>query len=206
MKVVAVNGSHRADGNTFHAIGLMAETLAQYGVETEIIQLGNTPIRGCMGCGGCRNTDGGACIYNDDIVNAAAAKMKAADGIILGVPVHYAGIAGDMKSFLDRVFYSASKEFARKVAAGFVAVRRSGGVYSFDKLNHYFSIAGMMIAPSCYWNVIHGDEKGEVLQDLEGADTLRTVAANMAWLMEVLAKTDVPLPEIAPRRKTNFIR
>lgn len=206
MKVVAINGSHRTDGNTFQAIKIMSDTLAERQVETEIIQLGSRPVRGCTGCNGCRKNASGECIYNDDLANQAAAKMKAADGIILGAPVYYAGLAGDMKCLLDRVFYSGSTDFARKVGAGLVVERRSGGVYSFDGLNHYFSITGMLIAPSCYWNVLHGSEKGEIHKDLEGVDILRTVAANMAWLMEVLAKTDVAPPVLPPRRKTNFIR
>jgi len=205
MKVIAVNGSHNPDGNTFYALKVMCDELNAQGIETEILQIGMDAVQGCIGCSHCRNEVSGLCVF-DDIVNEHAEKIKAADGVIFGAPVHYAGVSGDMKSYMDRLFYSSSKQFARKVAAGVVAVRRSGGVASFDQLGRYFSIAGMIVAPSCYWNVIHGDAKGEVLQDFEGVDTLKTVAANMGWLIRVLAETKVELPKIPARRKTNFIR
>ena len=205
MKVIAVNGSHNADGNTYHALKVMCDQLNEMGIETEILQIGMDGVQGCIGCCHCRNEVSGTCIF-DDIVNEHAEKIVAADGVIFGAPVHYAGVAGDMKSYMDRLFYSHSKKFARKVAAGVVAVRRSGGVDSFDQLNRYFSISGMIVAPSCYWNVIHGDAKGEVLQDLEGVDTLKTVAMNMGWLIRVLAESKVELPQLPARRKTNFIR
>ena len=205
MKVIAVNGSHNHDGNTFHALKLMCDELNAQGIETEILQIGMDAIQGCIGCSHCRNEVSGLCVF-DDVVNEHAEKIKAADGVIFGAPIHYAGISGDMKSYMDRLFYSSSKQFARKVTAGVIAVRRSGGVASFDQLNRYFSIAGMIVAPSCYWNVIHGDAKGEVLQDFEGVDTLKTVAANMGWLIRVLAETKVELPKVTARRKTNFIR
>jgi len=205
MKVIAVNGSHRADGNTYQALKLMCDVLQQQGIETEILQIGPGAIQGCVGCGGCRNNPEGHCVFNKDVLNQHADKIKAADGVIFGAPVHYAGIAGDMKSYMDRLFYSAGKWFPRKVAAGVVAVRRSGGVVSADQFLRYFHISGMLIAPSCYWNVIHGDEKGEVLQDTEGVDTLKTVALNMAWLIRTLAESKVEPPELAPRRKMNFI-
>lgn len=205
MKVIAVNGSPRADGNTFHALKVMCDRLNEQGIETEILQIGSKGVRGCTGCGGCRTNVGGRCVI-DDVVNAHAEKIAAADGVIFGSPVYYAGMAGDMKSYLDRLFFSRSKQFARKVAAGVVCVRRSGGTVTFDQLGRYFSIAGMITAPSCYWNVIHGNEKGEVLQDHEGVDTLLTVADNMAWLVRVLAETKVEPPVLPARRKTNFIR
>ena len=205
MKVIAVNGSHNPDGNTWHALKVMCDQLNEMGIETEILQIGMDGVQGCIGCCHCRNEVSGTCIF-DDIVNEHAEKIVAADGVIFGAPVHYAGVAGDMKSYMDRLFYSHSKKLARKVAAGVVAVRRSGGVDSFDQLNRYFSISGMIVAPSCYWNVIHGDAKGEVLQDLEGVDTLKTVAMNMGWLIKVLAESKVPVPETAHRTMTNFIR
>ncbi|MBQ8670241.1 MAG: flavodoxin family protein [Oscillospiraceae bacterium] len=205
MKVIAVNGSHNPDGNTYHALKVMCEELNAQGIETEILQIGMDAVQGCIGCCHCRNEVSGLCVF-DDIVNEHAEKIKAADGVIFGAPVHYAGVSGDMKSYMDRLFYSASKQFARKVAAGVVSVRRSGGVVTADQFNRYFSIAGMIVAPSCYWNVIHGDAKGEVLQDFEGVDTLKTVAANMGWLIRVLAETKVELPQIPACRKTNFIR
>ena len=205
MKVIAVNGSHNHDGNTYHALKLMCDELNAQGIETEILQIGMDASQGCIGCSHCRNEVSGLCVF-DDVVNEHAEKIKAADGVIFGAPVHYAGISGDMKSYMDRLFYSSSKQFARKVTAGVIAVCRSGGVASFDQLNRYFSIAGMIVAPSCYWNVIHGDAKGEVLQDFEGVDTLKTVAANMGWLIRVLAETKVELPKVPARRKTNFIR
>ena len=205
MKVIAVNGSHNPDGNTYQALKIMCDVLEEQGIETEILQIGMDAVQGCIGCCHCRNEQSGHCIF-DDVVNEHADKIKQADGVIFGSPVHYAGISGDMKSYMDRLFYSASKGFARKVTAGVVALRRSGGVASVDQFDRYFGIAGMIIAPSCYWNAIHGDAKGEVLQDAEGVDTLKTVAANMAWLIRVLAETKVAPPVLPARRKTNFIR
>lgn len=205
MKVIAVNGSPRPDGNTAYGLKLMCDVLEAHGIETELLQLGTKGIHGCTGCGSCRTLPGGKCIF-DDPVNQHADKIAAADGVIFGAPVYYAGLAGDMKSYMDRLFFSSAKRFKYKVAAGLVAVRRSGGTVTADQFGRYFNIAGMLVAPSCYWNIIHGDQKGEAACDEEGVDVLKTVAENMAWLLQVLDETKVPLPEIPPRRKTNFVR
>ena len=204
MKVIAVNGSHNADGNTWHCLKVMCDRLEELGIETEILHIGKKAVQGCMGCGGCRNGPEAKCVF-EDVVNEHAAKIRQADGVIFGSPVHYAGLAGDMKSYMDRLFFSAAKSFKYKPVSCVAALRRSGGVTTTDAFTHYFQIAGMLMAPSCYWNAVHGDKKGEVLQDQEGVDTLRTAAENLGWLVKMLAESKVPLPQIPARQKTNFI-
>ncbi len=206
MKVVAINGSHRPTSNTYQALQVVCKTLEEQGIETEILQIGPDAIMGCTGCLGCRKNADKTCIHRNDPVNEHAEKIAQADGVIFGAPVYYAGVAGDMKCYMDRLFYSSSAKFARKVTTGLVAVRRSGGVVAADQLLRYFHIAGMVITPSCYWNVIHGEQSGEVLSDSEGVDILKTVGLNMAWMIKTLKESTVAPPELAPRSKMNFVR
>ncbi|MDR3588337.1 MAG: flavodoxin family protein [Negativicutes bacterium] len=210
MKVLAVNGSPRADGNTHYALKTVGEEIVKAGIEFEIIHVGNKNIRGCMECMACKKNQNERCVINDE-VNDWVQMLKKADGILLGSPVHFAGITGTMKSFLDRAFYVASGNpfmLRNKVGAAVVALRRSGGMSAFNILNHYLLYSEMIIPTSNYWNIIHGREVGESAQDEEGQQIMRVLGKNMAWLLQVLdagkAKVD-PVPAEAKIR-TSFIR
>ena len=208
MRVIAINGSPHKNGNTYESLAVITGELQKQGIETEIVHIGNKVIRGCTGCKYCQKNEENNCVFNDDAVNETALKMAGADGIILGSPVYYSGIAGTMKSFLDRVFYSKSKYFRYKVCTAVVAVRRSGGVDTFHQLNNYFNLGEMIIVPSHYWSVIHGRNPGEVLLDSEGIQTVREVGKSMTWLMKSLdhAKNVIEKPEREEREWTHFIR
>lgn len=208
MHVIAINGSPKAEGNTYHALKIVADQLEKEGVTTEIIHIGNKNIRGCLACGGCAQNKDEKCVINDE-VNDIIQKIKASDGIIIGSPTYYASIAGTMKCFLDRTFYTASANgglFRHKVGASVVAVRRSGEVATFDHLNHYFTLGEMFIASSNYWNVIHGRLPGEVLQDEEGVQIMRVLGKNMAFLLKTIEMNKHNLPEKEVKIMTNFIR
>ncbi len=211
MKVVAFNGSPRANGNTREAIGIMAEELEKSGIEVEVVQVGNKKIRGCIGCMWCVKAQNERCVIADDEVNDYIQKMKEADGIILSSPVYYAGVAGTMKSFLDRAFFviGVNGNFLRhKVGTSLAAVRRSGGIPTVDNLDRYINYSEMFVPTSNYWNVAHGLKPGEVTQDDEGVQIVRILGKNMAWLMKAveLGKKEMPLPEAERKKFTNFIR
>lgn len=211
MKVIAINGSPHAQGNTFHALSVAGAQLAEAGIDFEILHIGHRLIHGCIGCGNCRKALDERCHLKDDGVNEAIQKMKEADGIILGSPVHFAGIAGTMKCFLDRAFYVAGSNgglFRNKVAAAVVAVRRTGGSMTFDSLNHYLLYSEMLIATSNYWNIIHGRMPGEVLQDEEGVQIMQVLAKNMIWQLKMREATKESIPAPTPTAKvmTSFIR
>jgi len=208
MKVIAVNGSPHRSGNTGQALEVMAKELREAGVDVEILHVGDKLIHGCTSCGYCMSSEQNMCVFKDDIVNEAAAKMREADGFIIASPTYYAGIAGPMKSFLDRVFFSSSRYFKYKVAAAVTAVRRAGGVDALHQLNNYLSLAETITPPSQYWTVAYGMDAGEILQDKEGIQTLRKTARAMAWLLKAVdaGKGNIPLPEDEERVITNFIR
>lgn len=211
MKVIAFNGSPRKDGNTFHALGAVAEALGKEGIETEIVHVGNRIIRGCMACGLCGKNKDERCVFGEDGVNEWIQKMKSADGILLGSPVHYSSIAATMKAFLDRSFYVASKNggmLRHKVGASVVAVRRSGRLPTFNQLNNYLNYAEMIVPTSNYWNVIHGTVPGDVLKDEEGLQIMRVLGKNMAWTMKLVdsGAGSVEEPEKESKIYTNFIR
>ncbi|WP_271628909.1 flavodoxin family protein [Caldicellulosiruptor sp. DIB 104C] len=210
MKVVAFNGSPRKEGNTYHAIKIVAEELQKEGIEVEIVQVGDKAIRGCLACGTCAKNRNERCVIDDE-VNEWIQKMKETNGIILASPVHYASISATMKAFLDRAFYVAGVNgslFRHKVGAALVAVRRSGGITAFNQLMQYLNYAEMLIATSNYWNVIHGRLPGEVLQDEEGVQIMRVLGKNMAWLLKLVenGKSNVKEPEKEPKIFTNFVR
>ena len=205
MKVLMINGSPHKEGNTYIALREMEKIFREEGVESEILHIGNMDIRGCIACGSCM--ENGKCVF-DDIVNEAAPKFAECDGFVAASPVYYASANATLIAFLDRFFYSAHVDKTMKVGASVVAARRGGLSATFDELNKYFTIAGMPIASSQYWNSIHGRAAGEAAQDGEGLQTMRTLARNMVFLMKSIAlgKEKFGLPEKEEFCRTNFIR
>mgnify|MGYP003450119194 CR=1 len=205
MKVLMINGSPRAKGNTALALEEMAKIFSEEGIETEIVRVGQLPIRGCVACYQCKTT--GKCAI-DDIVNQVAPKFEACDGLVLASPVYYAAANGTLISFLNRLFYSTGFNKTMKVGAGVAVARRGGCSATFDELNKYFTICGMPVVSSQYWNSVHGRDPGDAAHDEEGLQTMRTLARNMAFLMKSIAlgKDRFGLPEKEPYRPTNFIR
>ena len=205
MKVLLINGSPRANGNTAMALREMEKIFAQEGVETELIHVGNKDIRGCIACGGCGKK--GQCVF-DDLVNETAPKFEACDGLVVGSPVYYASANATLVAFLTRLFYSTGFDKTMKVGASVVAARRGGLSAAFDELNKFFTISGMPVASGQYWNSIHGAAPGEAAGDAEGLQGMRTLARNMTFLMRgiALAKEKYGLPEREPFQRTNFIR
>ena len=205
MKVLIINGSPRANGNTALALKEMAEVFAAEGVEAEIVTVGNKAIRGCVACGGCKKK--GQCVF-DDAVNEAAPKFEAADGIVVASPVYYAGANATLMAFLQRLFYSTPFDKTMKVGASVCIARRGGCSAAYDEMNKFFGISGMPIAASQYWNSVHGGAPGEAAQDAEGLQTVRVLARNMTFLMKSIAlgKEAYGLPDKEARAWTNFIR
>lgn len=205
MKVLIINGSPNPRGNTAYALNQMIEVFQADGVETELIQVGNKDIRGCIGCRKCRST--GKCVF-DDLVNEVSPMLAAADGVVIASPVYYASANGTMVSFLDRLFYSNQADLSMKVGASVAVARRGGCTATFDQLNKYFTINAMPLASSCYWNMAHGAAPGEARQDAEGIHTVRTLAQNMTFLMRSIAlgRERYGLPQPEARVFTNFIR
>lgn len=205
MKVLMINGSPHVKGNTYTALHEMEKIFAENGVDTEILHVGNQAVRGCISCYSC--TKSGKCVF-DDIVNEAAPKFEACDGLVIGSPVYYASANATIIAFLDRLFYSTHFDKTMKVGACVAAARRGGLSSTFDELNKYFTITGMPVASSQYWNSIHGREPGEAQQDAEGLQTMRTLARNMAFLMKSIAlgREAYGLPEKESFERTNFIR
>ena len=206
MKVLLINGSPHKKGCTYTALREVADELERQGIETEIFQLGTAAVRSCTACGQCART--GRCIFDDDPVNECLDRLRQADGLIVGAPVHYAGPAGAVTALLDRMFYGKSGFLALKPAAAVVSCRRGGASAAFDRLNKYFTIAQMPVVSSQYWNAVHGNTPEQVRQDLEGMQIMRTLGRNMAWLLKCIdyAKEAVPRPEQEERVATNFIR
>ena len=206
MKVLMLNGSQKANGNTYTALLEIGKQLNKENIEYEIVQIGGAPMRDCIGCGRC--TENG-CIFSDGGVNEFIAKAKEADGFVFGTPVYYAHPSGRILSFLDRVFYSGGRAFKFKPAASVAVARRAGTTASFDCLNKYFGISQMPVAGSTYWNNVHGAVPGEVSFDEEGMRTMRNLARNLAWMIRCFdagKKNGIPLPETETGNKTNFIR
>lgn len=205
MKVVLINGSPNVKGCTYTALSEVEKMLNQEGIETEMIHVGNEDIRGCIGCRKCRTL--GKCIFNDQ-VNEVRVKFEECDGLIIGSPVYYASANGTLISFLDRLFYSCPIDKTMKVGAAVVSCRRGGASATFDELNKYFTISGMPVASSQYWNSIHGNTPDEVKQDKEGLQTMRTLGKNIAFLIKSinLGKEQFGLPDKEEHMHTNFIR
>ena len=208
MKVLLVNGSPKANGNTARALAEVAEQLNVEGIDTEVFQLGAKPIRDCIGCGQCGKL-GGRCTFDDDVVNELIAAAEQADGFVFGSPVYYAHPSGRILSALDRAFYAGGKAFAHKPGAAVAVARRGGTSTTFDVLNKYFTINCMPVVSSQYWNMVHGNTPEEVVQDKEGLQIMRTLGNNMAWLLHCIQagkEQGIALPEREPKEKTNFIR
>ena len=205
MKVLMLNGSPHAKGNTAIALAEMAKVFESEGIEAEIMNIGNKAIRGCIACGTC--VQKGKCVFDDD-VNIAAEKFEEADGLVVASPVYYASANATLIAFLDRLFYSSHFDKTMKVGASVVAARRGGLSATYDELNKYFGISGMPIASGQYWNSIHGGAPGDAAEDAEGLQGMRTLARNMAFLMKSIAlgKKEYGLPEKEQKVFTNFIR
>lgn len=205
MKVLLINASPRENGNTALALSQIIEIFKEEGIETELVNIGKKPVRGCIACLSCRET--GKCVF-DDVVNEVAPKFEQCDGLVLGTPVYYASANATLSAFCDRLFYSTPFDKTMKVGAAVACARRGGCSATFDQINKYFTISGMPIASSQYWNSIHGAVPGEAQGDKEGLQTMRTLARNMAFLMKSIAlgKEKFGLPEKEERDSTNFIR
>lgn len=205
MKVLMIDGSPRKDGNTATALAEMEKVFVQEGVEVEIVKVGNQPVQGCMACGACAKL--GRCMV-DDVVNELAPKFEAADGLIVASPVYYANANATLIATLDRLFCSAKFDKTMKVGASVVSARRGGCSATFDELNKYFTISGMPVASSQYWNSAHGRLPGEAAQDVEGMQTMRVLARNMTFLMKSIAlgKEAFGLPEKEEKTPYNFVR
>ena len=205
MKVLIINGSPRVNGNTTIAVNEMVKVFEAEGVEAEVVQIGNKDVRGCIACGTCFKK--GQCVF-DDVVNELAPKFEEADGIVVASPVYYASANATLIACLDRLFYSTHFDKTMKVGASVVVARRGGLSATFDELNKYFTICGMPVASSQYWNSVHGREPGQAKEDAEGLQTMRVLAKNMTFLMKSieLGKEKYGLPEKEEWQPTHFIR
>ncbi len=205
MKVLLINGSPRANGNTAAALKEMIEIFENEGVKTEILNIGSENVRGCISCSSCHHT--GKCVFND-IVNEAAVKFRECDGLVVASPVYFAGANATLIAFLTRLFYSTAFDKTMKVGAAVVAARRGGLSSTFDELNKFFTISEMPVVSSQYWNSIHGSKPGEAMRDEEGLQIMRTLARNITFLMRSIAlgKEKYGLPKKEERKRTNFIR
>ena len=201
-KVLLINGSPHEHGCTYTALKEMIDVFTANGIESELVYLGKQPIAGCIACGKCYES--GRCIFNDK-VNEIMDRIDDFDGIVLGSPVYYAGPAGQLCAFLDRLFYISKGRMAGKIGASVVSCRRGGATAAFDRLNKYLGISNMHIAGSQYWNQIHGNTPEEAMQDPEGLQTMRTLAQNMTWLMKC-KEAGIEMPEYEKKVATNFIR
>ena len=203
MKVLMINGSSNRNGCTFRALTEIVAVLNKESIDAEIVQLGSDPVKDCIGCYGCAK-NGNKCVFNNDIVNEIIEKAKTCDGFVFGSPVYYAHPSGRLLSVLDRVFYAGGKFLAYKPGAAVVSARRAGTTAAIDVINKYFTINKMPVVSSMYWNMVHGSKAEDVEKDLEGLQTMRTIAQNMVWLLKSIKQNPVPTGE--DKIKTNFIK
>lgn len=204
MKVLAINGSPHAEGNTYHALRMVCEELGKNDIDSEIVTIGKMDIVGCKACGGCAKT--GMCAMDDSNFDELALKMCDADGILIGSPVYYAGINGTLKSFLDRAFYVYSKHFRFKPCAAVVAMRRDGTMSALQTINNYFMISEMLIVPTNYWSGVYGGLQAEVLGDIEGQQMMEVIGRNMAYLLKMKKESKLEPPAAVSKIKFNYIR
>lgn len=209
VKVILFNGSPNAQGCTYTALSEVAATLEKEGIETEIFQIGNKAVRGCVGCGGCSKNEDHHCVYTEDTVNAAIDKIKDADGFVFGSPVHFAGASGFLTSFMDRLFWAGGSYLAYKPAACVASARRAGTTVTLDQISRYFGIRNMPVISGSYWNMVHGGCPDDVKKDLEGLQTMQNVGQNMAWILKCIEsgkQNGIERPVPVSGAKTNFIR
>ncbi|MCL2136483.1 MAG: flavodoxin family protein [Coriobacteriia bacterium] len=209
MSVLIINGSTRERGSTFTALSEVARGLSDSGVESEIVWIGRSAIAPCIACGSCRNRTQGCAHGDDDGVNAIVDKLIAADGMVIGSPVYFAGINGALKCLLDRVFFSTSAAYALKPAACIVAARRAGTTSALEQVQKYPNISQMLLVGSFYWPMVHGQNPDDVRQDLEGMQIAWQLGANMAWLIKTIAlgrEAGIEALQVETRQRTNFIR
>ena len=207
MKVLLVNGSPHPKGCTYTALQEVAGQLQKEGVESVLLQIGTRPVQDCIACGKCAET--GLCVFKDDAVNEAIGLLKECDGLVVGSPVYYGGPTGSLCAFLDRLCFRKAAPYAGKPAACVVSCRRGGATAAFERLNQFFGMLNMPIVTSQYWNMVHGNTPDQVLQDIEGLQTMRTLAKNMAWLIKCIEagrKAGIAKPDYEPWTPTNFIR
>lgn len=206
MKVLLINGSPRKEGNTYTALKEIASQLEKEGVESEIVWIGNKAVRGCIGCGTCKKESLGRCAFNDDVCNTVIEKMAGCDGIVVGSPVYYGQPTGQILSLQQRMLYAASPVFAGKPAAAVCVCRRGGATAAFQTLQMPFQMCNMPIVTSQYWNIAYGREEGQAALDVEGMQTMRMLAKNMAWMLKKLNADGAAAPEREPWQPMNFIR
>jgi Multimeric flavodoxin WrbA len=208
LKVLLINGSPNEEGCTYTALEEIIKEFNKEGIEHELIQIGKKAIKGCAACFACSKLKNGHCVFDDDLVNEVIDKIMESDAVIVGSPVYYAGVSGQVKALLDRVFFAGSG-FKNKLAASVVSCRRGGASAAFDQMNHYFTMNSMHIVSSQYWNQVHGFTPDDVKQDLEGLQTMRTLGKNMAWLLKCIDlanKNNIPKPVYEEWMPTHFIR
>ena len=207
MKVLLINGSAHKQGNTFLALSEVAQTLEKNGVETEIVQLGNKPVRGCIACGQCKMKQLNRCVFDDDVCNRIVEKLDEADALIVGSPVYYGQPNGAVLAVMQRVFFSAGAKVQNKPAAAVTVCRRGGATAAFQTLNMMFQMMNMPVVTSQYWNIAYGREPGQATQDAEGMQTMRTLGNNMAWLLKKIHANGMPAyPEREEWQPMHFIR
>ena len=203
MKVLLVNGSPRKEGNTYVALNEFAQQLAKNGIQSELIWIGTKPVRGCVACNSCHDN---RCVFNDDITNSIIAKMEECDGLVIGSPVYYGQPAGPVCCLQQRMMYAGSSVMANKPAAGICVCRRGGATAAFQSLNMPSQMTNMPVVTSQYWNILYGCAEGETALDVEGLQTVRTLANNMSWLIKKIATGEGDTPVLEPRTPMNFIR
>lgn len=207
MKVLIINGSSRKNGNTYLALSEAAKTLENNGIETEMVQIGVKPVRGCIACGKCIEKELGRCVFDDDICNRISEKLDDADALIVGSPVYYGQPNGSVLSLIQRMFFSAGKKVQYKPAAAVCVCRRGGATAAFETMNMPFQMMNMPVVTSQYWNIVYGRSEGEAALDTEGMQTMRTLAQNMAWLLKKIHATGNPdYPMREEWKPMNFIR
>ena len=207
MKVLLINGSARKDGNCYSALQEVAKTLQNCGIDSEIVQIGMKPVRGCIACGKCVEMGKNKCVFDDDICNSTSKRMSECDGLIVASPVYYGQPNGSVLSLFQRMFFSAGIYFKRKPAAAIAVCRRGGATAAYQTLNMPFEMMNMPVVTSQYWNIVYGRDKGEAMLDKEGMQTMRTLAKNMAWLLKKIHASETPeYPLDEAYDRMNFIR